>query len=131
MAHPPHQHSTPALEQLDRVRRICLSLPEATEKIAWGAPTFRAKGKMFAMFMNNHHGSERIELWLHAPPGAQGMLVESDPERYFVPPYQGPSGWIGLYVDLFDDAEIEQHAIEAFCVVAPKKLQALVSGGGE
>jgi len=84
---------------LDRARTICLALPESTEKKAWGAPTFRVKGKMFAMFVDNHHDDGRVALWLNAAPDVQAMLVESDPKRYFVPPYQGPKGWIGVRVD--------------------------------
>jgi hypothetical protein len=84
---------------LERARAICLSLPDTTEKEAWSAPTFRVKKKMFAMFVNNHHGDGRIALWLSAPPGSQELLVEADPERFFVPPYQGPFGWIGVRLD--------------------------------
>ena len=67
-----------------RVRKLCLGLPEATEKQAWGRPTFRVRGKkMFAMYMNDHHGDGRVALWLNAPPEAQDAVVESDPERFF------------------------------------------------
>jgi hypothetical protein len=130
MAHPIHEHTGRALEQVGRVRRICLSFPETTEKTAWGAPTFRVKGKMFGMFYGNHHGDGRIALWLPAPEGAQAILVAADPERIFVPPYQGPHGWIGLLVELFDDEEITAHVSEAYCMIAPKKLRALLESRG-
>jgi len=71
---------------LKRVREICLSLPETTEKEAWSAPTFRVKKKMFAMFLNQHHGDGRVALWLDAPPGDQELLVAADPVRFFVTP---------------------------------------------
>lgn len=113
-------------DQLARVRRICLALPEATEKEAWGAPTFRVRKKMFAMYVNNHHNDGRIALWLKAPPGAQGQLVASAPDRFFVPPYVGTQGWIGLHLNQNDDAAVENCVREAYRLVAPKKLQALL-----
>jgi hypothetical protein len=114
------------VDQLARVRRICMALPEAVEKEAWGAPTFRVKNKMFAMYFNNHHGDGRVALWLNAPPGIQTMLVQSEPERFFIPPYQGVYGWIGVYLDRNSDAEVAFHVRQAYCMVAPSKLQALL-----
>jgi hypothetical protein len=78
------------------VRKICLGLPDTEEKIAWGEPTFRVHGKLFAMFSNNHHGDGRIAVWCNAPLGAQQDLVAADPEHFFVPPYVGVGGWIGI-----------------------------------
>ncbi|HEX4947518.1 MAG TPA: MmcQ/YjbR family DNA-binding protein [Blastocatellia bacterium] len=109
-----------------RARRLCLALPEVEEKEAWGSPTFRVKGKMFAMYLNNHHGDGRIALWLKAPPGVQELLVEAAPEKFFKPPYQGVFGWIGLHVDHCEDNEIASHVRAAYRMVAPKKLQELV-----
>jgi hypothetical protein len=113
-------------EQLARARRICLALPEAEEKEAWGAPTFRVKGRMFAMYVNNHHGDGRVALWLNAPPGVQAMLAEAAPEKFFIPPYQGKAGWIGVHLERNDEAELAFHVRQAYCVVAPKKLQELL-----
>lgn len=109
---------------LARVRRVCLALPGATEKIAWGAPTFRAgpKGKLFAMFADDHHGDGRIALWCHAPKGKQEVLVGAEPARFFRPPYVGPSGWIGLVLARLDDAELAEHVREAYLQVASKAL---------
>jgi hypothetical protein len=109
-----------------RARRICMALPETEEKEAWASPTFRVKGVMFAMFLNNHHGDGRIALWLKAPPGVQDMLVSAEPEKFFIPPYQGPFGWIGVHLDRTSDAEVEFHVRQAYRMVAPKKLQALI-----
>jgi len=78
------------------VRKICLGLPDTEEKLAWGEPTFRVHGKLFAMFSNNHHGDGRIAVWCDAPLGAQQDLVAADPEHFFVPPYVGVGGWIGI-----------------------------------
>lgn len=84
---------------LEKVREICLALPDTEEKIAWGEPTFRVKGRMFLMFANNHHSDGRIAIWLAAPEGVQEDIVASDPKRFFVPPYVGCNGWIGIRVD--------------------------------
>lgn len=109
-----------------RARRICLALPEVEEKESWGAPTFRVKGKMFAMYLHNHHGDGRIALWLKAPPGIQELLTRAAPDKFFIPPYQGPFGWIGVHLDRCDDDEIASHVREAYKLVAPKKLLALL-----
>jgi predicted DNA-binding protein (MmcQ/YjbR family) len=85
--------------ELARLRKICLSLPDTEEKIAWGAPTFRVHGKLFAMFTNNHHGDGRIAVWCNAPEGAQADLVAADPKHFFVPPYVGVGGWVGIRLD--------------------------------
>ena len=88
-------------DPLARVRSICLSLPDAHEVEAWGEPTFRIKNKIFAMYASaeNHHGAGRPAIWCMAAPGNQDLMVRSDPDRYFVPPYVGPSGWIGMRLD--------------------------------
>jgi hypothetical protein len=116
--------SDPIGAALERSRRACLSLPEATEKLAWGAPTFRVKEKLFAMFSDGHHGDGRISLLCHAPKGAQVVLVSSEPHRYFVPPYVGPKGWIGLILSEFGYEELLERVREAYVQVAPKRLRA-------
>src|SRR5688572_25954416 len=90
---------TPKNDPLTRIRKLCLSLPETSEKTAWGAPTFRVQGKLFVMFVDNHHKDGRVAIWCDAPAGSQQALVASDPEQFFVPPYVGPSGWIGIRLD--------------------------------
>lgn len=85
-------------DRLKQLRKICLGLPDATEKEAWGDPTWRVRDRIFAMQKGNYKDG-RPSLWLAAPMGAQQPLVESDPERYFVPPYVGKHGWIGVYLD--------------------------------
>jgi hypothetical protein len=89
---------TPA-QTLTRIRKICLSLPEATEKEAWGSPTFRVKSRIFVMFLNNHHGDGRLALWCNATSDVQAAMVEGDPRRFFVPPYVGGKGWLGIRLD--------------------------------
>lgn len=115
-------------EPLARVRRICLALPEAAEQAAWGEPTWRVRKKMYAMFAGNHHNDGRIALWCNAPLGVQEHLVREQPETYFVPPYVGVKGWIGIVIGRATDAEIASLVAQAYCMVAPKKLQALVEG---
>ena len=112
--------------QIDRLRRISLALPEATEQEAWGEPTFRVRKRIFAMFAGNHHNDGRVAVWLNAPIGLQEMLVREDPETYFVPPYVGVKGWIGVILDQVGDDALREHLVESYCMVAPKKLQALV-----
>lgn len=115
---------------LERVRRICLALPEASEQEAWGEPTFRVRKKIFAMYANagNHHGDGQNAVWLKAPIGVQEMLVRSAPETYFVPPYVGVKGWVGIVLDGIDDAELGEQVVQSYCMIAPKKLAAQVGG---
>src|SRR5262245_55340523 len=84
---------------LERVRTICLALPDTHEKEAWGAPTFRAGGRLFAMFVDDHHGDGRLAVWCQAPPVAQEALVAAEPRHFFVPPYVGTQGWVGVRLD--------------------------------
>jgi hypothetical protein len=81
------------------VRDICLAMPDTEEKIAWGEPTFRVHGRLFAIFTNNHHGDGRIAIWCAAPSGVQQDLVAADPKHFFVPPYVGVGGWVGIRLD--------------------------------
>lgn len=112
-------------DALAEVRAICLALPEAEEKEAWGMPTFRVRGKLFAHFANDHHGDGRVALWLKAAEGAQELLVEAAPERFFVPPYMGPRGWVGVRVDgEVDWEEVAALAEEAWRLIAPKRVVA-------
>lgn len=80
----------------DAVRELCLALPEAEEVPSRGSPDFRVRGKTFATYVINHHGDGRIALWLNSPDGAQAFYAENEPEHYFVPPYVGPRGWLGV-----------------------------------
>jgi len=110
---------------LPRLRKLCLALPEAHEVEAWGAPTFRVKNKLFAMFAaaNNHHGGGRPAVWCKAAPGNQELMIGVAPERFFKPPYVGPSGWIGIWLDgKVDWAEVADLLRDSYLLVAPKKL---------
>jgi hypothetical protein len=118
-------------DQLSRVRGICLSLPEAVEQEAWGEPTFRVRKKIFAMFASstNHHGRGVESLWCNAPTGIQELLVRTDPDIYFAPPYVGPKGWIGIRLQAVDSAVLRDLVVQSYCMIAPKKLQALLPAG--
>lgn len=86
---------------LDRLRRLCLALPNTWEKVSHGEPTFWVGKRMFASFANaaNHHGAGRHAVWCKATHVTQDLLIARAPERYFVPPYAGPGGWVGIYLD--------------------------------
>ena len=107
-----------------KVRAICLALPEATERLSHGSPTFFVKDKKtFVMFLNDHHGDGRLALWCAAPAGVQEELVDQDPERFFRPPYVGHRGWIGVRLDRdLDWDEVAGICEDAYRQVAPKKL---------
>jgi hypothetical protein len=108
---------------LDQLRKICLALPEATEKEAWGEPTFRVRDKLFAMFSNNHHGDGRIAVWCKAPPGVQEIVVSAAPERFFIPPYVGHKGWVGINLDgKVDWKEVAEFMADSYRMTAPKRL---------
>jgi len=117
---------TPAAA-LKQIRRICLSFPEAHEKVAWSAPTFRVKDKLFAMFHSDHHGDGRLAVWCKAPPGMQETLVKADPKYFFRPPYVGPSGWIGIELNKgLEWGVVASFLAEAYRMTAPKKLAAMM-----
>ena len=112
---------------LPKLRRLCLALPEAHEVEAWGEPTFRVRNKLFAMFASadNHHGGGRPAVWCKAAPGNQELMIRSAPKRFFKPPYVGPSGWVGMWLDgKVDWAEVSDLVRDSYLLVAPKKLVA-------
>lgn len=117
-------------ERLERIRQICLALPEAVEKEAWGDPSWRVRDRIFAMQKGNYEGG-RPSLWLKAADGAQAVLVASDPERFFVPGYVGHKGWIGLYLDggSMDWDELSDLIEESYRLIAPKRLAAQLGAG--
>ncbi len=112
----------------DAVQEVCLSLPEAVEQPSRGSPDFRVRGKTFATYVVNHHGDGRIALWLNAPPGAQAFYAENEPEQYFVPPYVGPRGWLGVHLDKgLRRTTIAMRVREAYEKVAPASLSAMIT----
>jgi hypothetical protein len=114
-------------DPLDRLRALCLALPETTERLSHGEPTWFVGGKkVFVMFADHHHG-DRLAFWCAAPPGVQEELVESDPRRFFRPPYVGHRGWLGVYLDVRPDwEEIAELVTDGYRKIAPKRLIALL-----
>jgi hypothetical protein len=117
---------------LERLRAICLTLPETSERLSHGAPTFFVRGKRpYVMVLTDHHGDGRFAIWCAAPAGVQGLLVENDPDRFFVPPYVGHRGWVGVRLDrAIDWEELAGIAEDAFVEVAPATLVEAARGGG-
>lgn len=112
---------------LPRLRKVCLALPEAHEVRAWGEPTFRVRNKLFAMYAaaSNHHGAGRPAVWCKAAPGNQEIMIQANPRRFFRPPYVGPSGWIGVWLDKrVNWSEVADLLRDSFRLVAPKRLLA-------
>lgn len=122
-----------AISLLERVRAICLSLPEATERLSHGAPSFfvRDKSVFVNAWLDGHHHDTFPHLWCAAPPGAQEELLEADGRQFFRPPYVGNRGWMGVRLDVeVDWEEIAQLCQDAYRSVAPKRLVALLDGPG-
>jgi hypothetical protein len=111
---------------IEELRRICLALPEVTEVEAWGDPTSRVRNKIFAM---HKIGDGRASLWCKAPEGAQQVLVSAGPEKFYVPPYVGHHGWIGVRLDVEVDWDEVAHLVEtSYRLTAPRRLVALLAG---
>jgi predicted DNA-binding protein (MmcQ/YjbR family) len=105
------------------VRQLCLSLPETEEVQSHGSPDFRVHGKTFASYAINHHGDGHVALWLRSPPGAQQLYTEMEPLLYFVPPYLGPKGWLGVELNTGISWEtVAKRTREAYEEVAPGSL---------
>ena len=111
-------------DPVERLRAICLALPEATERLSHGEPTWFVRDKkVFASLDNHHHGADHLALWCPAPPGVQAELVEQEPERFFRPPYVGGRGWLGVRIDRYPDwEEVDRIVRDAYRMVAPQKL---------
>jgi hypothetical protein len=118
---------------LERVRELCLGLPETSERPSHGAPAFFVREKRaFLMVLEDHHGDGRFAIWCAAAEGTQAMLVGADPERFFRPPYVGPRGWLGVRLDRgLDWDELAGIAEDAYAEVAPASLVEAARAAGE
>ena len=114
-------------KHVERVRRLCLALPETWEKLSHGEPTFFVKKKVFAMCSINHHNDGHIAVVVPAAVGIQAALIERDPKKFYKPPYVGHAGWIGIELPRVRDKELEAHLREAWKLIAPEKLHAALS----
>jgi hypothetical protein len=112
-------------DPLERLRELCLALPQVTERLSHGEPTWFVGKKTFVMLADHHH-DDRLAFWCAAPEGAQEILIASDAETFFRPPYVGVRGWIGVYLDVphVDRAAIADLVSDAYRQVAPKRLVA-------
>ena len=127
---PPSTANCVVSTDLERLREICLALPEAHEVEAWGEPTFRVKNKLFAMYAStdNHHGGGRPAVWVKSAPGEQQLLIAAEPKRFFKPPYVGPSGWVGIWLDKRPRwSQVQMMVQDSYRLTAPKKLLALLA----
>lgn len=107
---------------LPEIRRICLNLPETEERLNHGMPAFAVKNRTAFIFVQESKKENRASIWFKALPEIQEELVEQDPDRFFTPPYLGPSGWVGLRLDIdLDWEEVAQATEEAWRLVAPKR----------
>jgi hypothetical protein len=114
-------------DPVESLRRLCLGLPEVTERVSHGEPTWFVRGQKVFVTLADHHHDDRLAFWCAAPAGVQAALVASDPERFFVPPYVGHRGWLGVYLDVpVDWTEILEIVTDAYRMVAPKGLVALI-----
>lgn len=112
---------------LDRLRALCLALPEITERLSHGEPTWFVRDKKTFVMYADHHHDDVLAFWCAALPGAQDLLVSGDPERYFRPPYVGHRGWLGVRLDAeVDWEEIGELVLDAYRTVAPKPLLNLI-----
>ncbi|TWD73065.1 hypothetical protein FB561_6950 [Kribbella amoyensis] len=112
------------MDGLERLRALCLALPEVTERLSHGEPTWFVRGKKtFVMFANQHH-DDRVAFWCAAPEGAQDALITADPDHFFRPPYVGHRGWLGVYLDVpeVNWSHLEDIVEDAYRQIAPKTL---------
>jgi hypothetical protein len=112
-------------DPLEKLRLLCLALPETTERLSHGEPTWFVRGKQTFVMYADHHHDDRLAFWCAAPAGIQEALVAAEPERYFVPPYVGHRGWLGVRLDVpVDWEEIADLVADAYRMVAPRRLLA-------
>ncbi|WP_236797013.1 MmcQ/YjbR family DNA-binding protein [Amycolatopsis sp. GM8] len=113
------------MDPLDSLRKLCLGLPETTERLSHGEPTWFVRDKKTFVMYADHHHDDRLAFWCAAPPGVQEDLVAQEPDRFFRPPYVGHRGWLGVWLDVpLDWTEIAAIVTDAYRVIAPKKLVA-------
>jgi hypothetical protein len=110
-------------DALQRLRSLCLALPETTERLSHGEPTWFVRDKQTFVMYADHHHDDRLAFWCSAPPGTQDGLVRLDPDRFFVPPYVGHRGWLGVWLDVeVDWEEVAGIVTDAYRAIAPKRL---------
>jgi hypothetical protein len=111
-------------KHVERVRQICLALPETWEKLSHGEPTFFVGKRVFAMCSTNHHNDGHFAVVIPAAIGIQAALIEASPKKFYRPPYVGGAGWVGIELPWVKDKELGMHLKEAWRLIAPEKLHA-------
>lgn len=120
--HPAKVRTKESKVLLEKIRKTCLALPEATEQSAWGEPTWRLGGKLFAQFDDHHHGGAHISVWLPAPDGAQAALIDAEPDHIWRPPYVGHLGWIAVKLDTAPPwSMVEALVVQAYELIESKQ----------
>lgn len=120
--HPLHPTHPGSKRHVERLRALCLELPEVTEKIAWGTPTWRVGGRVFAQLADHHHGNPHLAVWLAAESGAQQALIEAEPARFFRPAYVGHLGWVAAILDEESDWAMVAAVVRQAHRVTARKL---------
>jgi len=123
---PTKRASSSGEKHVERVRKVCLQLPETMEKLSHGEPTFFVKKRVFAMCSINHHNDGHIAVVIPAAIGIQTALIEESPKKFYRPPYVGHAGWVGIELPRVSDKELSAHLREAWKLIAPEKLHELV-----
>ncbi|HJX89974.1 MAG TPA: MmcQ/YjbR family DNA-binding protein [Pyrinomonadaceae bacterium] len=113
-------------KHVERVRKLCLNLPEAAEKLSHGEPTFFVRKRVFAMCSIDHHHDGHIAVVIPAAIGVQAALIEASPKKFYRPPYVGHAGWVGIELPRISDRELAAHLTEAWKLIAPEKLHAML-----
>lgn len=120
--HPLKKIGAASRPYVERLRGLCMALPEVTEKLAWGTPTWRVGGRVFAQLADHHHGNPHLAVWLAAPEGAQEALIEAEPARFFRPAYVGHLGWVAAILDERSDWEMVEAVVRQAHRVSAAKL---------
>jgi hypothetical protein len=108
---------------LRMVRTAALRWPETSERVSHGGPAFFVTGKRcFVMFLDDHHQDGRLAIWCAAPDGVQQEMVETEPDRFFRPPYVGHRGWLGVQLLDVTQAELDAIVLDAYRQITPKRL---------
>lgn len=116
-------------DPISALRRLCLGFPEVGERLSHGEPAWFVQGRKMFVTCSDHHHDDRVGFWCAAPPGDQQSMVDASPDRFFVPPYVGHRGWVGVYLDVpIDWDEIAEIVEDAYRVVAPSRLSAMLDG---
>lgn len=110
------------IDPIERVRRLCLALPECSERLSHGEPVWFVHKRAFVMFANNHHNDGHIAIWVPVPDGAQAALIDKNPRRFFRPPYVGVKGWVGIELRHIGERDLAFHVRMAWELCAPKRL---------